>query len=187
MESFTHFTSTTTNLQNIDLFLNSPTFSGLCADVDADMDGVHNSLDRDSDNDGIWDATEAGHGETVIAGITTGPVGANGIDDNVETSADSGTLNYSISDSDTDNTDDYLETDSDDDGCYDTTEAMVSDTDRDGIAGTGAPTVNTNGLVNGITYTIPPHANWQNMAIYIACTCPQVIMNRHITFKTKHN
>lgn len=165
---------------------NTLTFAGLCADVDMDNDGIPNRLDLDSDNDGIWDATEAGHGAINIAGVLTGAVGTNGLNDAVETGVDSGILSYSVSDSDADVKYDFIETDADNDGCNDTTEALISDPDNDGMAGTGIPVVDANGLVTTISYLLPPNSNWQNAAINIGCTCPQVIMNRHVTFKTKH-
>ncbi len=78
------------------------TQSGLqyqCEDLDTDNDGIPDRLDLDSDGDGCSDAYEAG------ATTNTGPnyqfptsnVGANGLDNNLETSADSGEINYESS------------------------------------------------------------------------------------------
>jgi hypothetical protein len=102
---------------------------------DADGDGTPNYLDLDSDNDGILDVVEAGHGATDANGdgMVDGDVGANGLANVVETSADSGTIDYTIRDFDGDGTPDYLDTDSDGDGVYDVVEAGGQDADNDGV------------------------------------------------------
>ncbi len=146
--------------------------SGQCQwSLDTDNDGILNYLDLDSDNDGIFDAHEAGHGETVgadgrIVGADTGS-GTNGLFDVLETAADNDILNYSIADSENsaDGIYDPYELDSDGDLCYDTKEESVSDNDNDGIAGTGTPTVDGGGLVDGHTYTAPPNNFWQNASL----------------------
>jgi len=53
---------------------------------DTDADGVPNFLDLDSDNDGIYDIVEAGNqaNDTNHDGRTDNAVGANGLDDNLE-------------------------------------------------------------------------------------------------------
>ena len=51
-------------------------------------------------------------------------------------------------DSDGDNTADYLELDSDNDGCNDVAEAGYTDANGDGILGAASPTFNTNGTVD---------------------------------------
>ncbi len=139
---------------------------------DADGDGVPNLLDLDSDNDGIYDLHEAGLGSLDVNsdGILDGAsaaFGTNGLLDGVETVADNGILNYTIPDSETtpNGTYDAYQTDADGDGCFDTVEEGVADPDGDGIAGTGAPSVNLEGLVNGVTYTAPPNNDWQNPGV----------------------
>ena len=134
------------------------------SNCDVDGDGIVNSLDLDSDNDGLYDAVEAGHGETHTNGVLTTAVGTNGLVDVLETSTDNGTLNYSISDSETspDGIYDAYELDSDGDGCFDAEEENIPDSENDGIAGVGTPTVDANGLVTSITYTSPPNNTWQN-------------------------
>ena len=139
---------------------------------DADNDGIPNQYDLDSDNDGIYDLIEAGHAELdanmdgIIDGAT-GNFGPNGLYDGVETFAESNTLNYTISDSEVtpDGIYDAYDLDSDGDGCYDTLEEAVADSDEDGIAGTGTPTVTSTGLVSGSTYIPPTGNNWQNAAV----------------------
>ena len=51
-------------------------------------------------------------------------------------------------DSDTDGIADYLELDSDGDGCNDVAEAGYTDVNGDGILGAASPTINTNGTVD---------------------------------------
>ena len=139
----------------------------LCDDID--NDGVSSMFDLDSDNDGIFDLDEAGHSvvdvdvDGIIDGADTGS-GNNGLFDGVETFAESGLINYTPSDSETapDGIYDPYELDSDGDTCFDTEEESINDTDADGIAGTGVPTVDANGLVTSITYTAPTNNGWQN-------------------------
>lgn len=139
------------------------------ASCDADNDGISNYHDLDSDNDGIFDLTEAGHTATDANndGIIDGALalfGANGLFDALETVADNGDINFKISDSEAtpDGTYDAYELDSDGDGCFDTVEEIVADSEEDGTAGTGIPTVYSNGLILGITYTPPTENLWQN-------------------------
>jgi len=73
--------------------------------------------------------------------------------------------NCGIVDSDGDGDPDSKEIDADNDGCFDTMEEMVSDSDQDGIAGTGTPTVDASGLVTSITYTSPSNAYWQDYTL----------------------
>lgn len=143
---------------------------GLDCTNDTDNDNVPNHLDLDSDNDGIWDASEAGHGEAVdsdgrISGADTGS-GTNGLFDNVESSPDNGSIDYSLADSEysPDGIYDPYETDADGDGCYDTQEEQLTDNDSDGILGNGTPSVDANGMVTGFTYTIPTENFWQDSA-----------------------
>jgi hypothetical protein len=77
--------------------------------VDTDGDGTPDYIDLDSDSDGINDVIEAGHGATDADsdGRIDGLVGTNGLSDAVETSPDSGELNYTLSDKDGDNIPDY--------------------------------------------------------------------------------
>jgi hypothetical protein len=148
--------------------------SGFCdfqVSIDDDNDGIENHLDLDSDNDGIYDAIEAGHGEALTNGRLTGAVGTNGVDDNVETAVDNNIPNYTLANTDGDAYADISDLDSDDDGCYDTIEEEINDSDRDGIAGTGAPSVDLNGLVTSITYVDPVNDLWQDASLQIAeCT-----------------
>ena len=107
-------------------------------DFDTDGDGIPNSLDPDSDGDGCSDALEAGATtDTAPEFQFTGAVGSNGLADSVETSADSGAINYdstynffalqpgraACDDTDGDGIPDYRDADADNDGVLNFTEA----------------------------------------------------------------
>jgi len=64
-----------------------------------------------------------------------------------------------LRDTDMDGLPDYLDTDSDGDGCDDSCEAGVPDADADGIAGTGTPVVDDCGRVNGMCQ-VPIDTSW---------------------------
>ncbi|TMM28525.1 hypothetical protein FDT66_13900, partial [Polaribacter aestuariivivens] len=99
-------------------FTNTPTTVTLpnCSN-DTDGDGIPNYLDLDSDNDGIPDNIEAQSTTGYVA--PDGIVDANGVD----TAYTGGLL---PEDTDGDNTQDYLDLDSDDDGLLDNTEAGLT-------------------------------------------------------------
>uniref|UniRef100_UPI00054D6150 beta strand repeat-containing protein n=1 Tax=Aquimarina pacifica TaxID=1296415 RepID=UPI00054D6150 len=119
-------------------------------EFDTDGDGVPDFFDLDSDNDGIYDVVEAGHGlphtDGVITGQDTGS-GSNGLFDGVETMADSGTISYTIADTDVAGNPNFQSTDSDGDGCPDALEGAgffeTADLDVDDSLG---DTVDENGL-----------------------------------------
>jgi gliding motility-associated-like protein len=139
--------------------------------LDTDKDNVPDYLDLDSDNDGIFDRLESGSASTDSNndGIIDGnpnTFGINGLFDNLETTKDSGELNYSISDSDTDGFFDSTEIDSDNDGCFDVTEAGFPDGDMNGILGNSPDSVDENGKITGLAdgYTTPYDEN--NNGVY---------------------
>lgn len=101
---------------------------------DTDSDGIPDSLDLDSDNDGINDVLEAGHADSDGDGDgrVDGAAGANGLSDSVEESADSGTINYTLRDTDGDNVPDVRDLDSDNDGIADVVENGNAAADPDG-------------------------------------------------------
>ncbi|MEX0274517.1 MAG: FG-GAP-like repeat-containing protein [Flavobacteriaceae bacterium] len=119
--------------------------------TDTDLDGVDDYLDLDSDNDGIYDAVEAGHDQSHTNGRLTAAVGLDGVGDNVQNSGqeDSGTVNYTLQDSDSDTNHDFVELDSDNDGCEDVLEAGY--TENSGATGElqGTGYHATTGLVTG--------------------------------------
>jgi Bacterial Ig domain len=66
-----------------------------CGTADTDGDGIVNSKDTDSDNDGCSDALEAGATTSTTQNYTfPGPYGANGLADAKETAVDNGIINY---------------------------------------------------------------------------------------------
>ncbi len=127
--------------------------------IDTDGDGVKDYLDLDSDNDGIYDLVESGSNasDATLDGVIDGLIfGSNGLADNVETSPESGVINYTIRDTDSDGIKNYLELDSDNDLCFDVTEAGFIDGNGDGLLGNTPPTVDANGVVTSdIGYTTP--------------------------------
>ena len=138
--------------------VNDESFSTGCSPTDSDGDGLANGLDLDSDNDGILDAIEAGHGVATVNGRIPGPVGTDGIPDAVQAPSqyNNGTINYNITDSDNDTFLNYTSIDSDSDGCYDVLEAGFTDPDGDGYLGTSPVSINSFGMVTGQGgYTTP--------------------------------
>ncbi|MFS4469421.1 hypothetical protein [Maribacter sp. 2210JD10-5] len=129
------------------------------AGTDTDRDGVTDDLDLDSDNDGIYDVIEAGHNQAQTLGRLNGNVGTDGVPDSVQASGqeNSGTVNYTLQNSDSAGDNDYLVVDSDGDGCNDVLEAgfTQSGTITGELAGTGYDI--TTGVVTGNTdgYTTP--------------------------------
>ncbi|MEP3211417.1 MAG: gliding motility-associated C-terminal domain-containing protein [Maribacter sp.] len=124
-------------------------------DSDTDGDGFANRLDLDSDNDGIHDVLESGgidsdgNGTADDDDDNTNNVGSNGI----PTSAGGGTT---PTDTGANASPDYLNLDSDEDGCSDANEAYSSasaDGDDGGQFGTSTPaTTGAFGLVSAATY-----------------------------------
>ena len=141
-----------------------------CTTVDTDGDGIPNSIDLDSDNDGIYDAVEAGHGIANSNGRLYGLVGTDGIPDSVQAAGqqNSGTKNYSLRDSDSDGNYDFIELDSDNDGCYDVREAgfTESGTKPGELNGSGysATTGKVTGNTNG--YSVPADNNTNGIYDY---------------------
>jgi hypothetical protein len=109
---------------------------------DSDADGVIDALDLDSDNDGIYDVTEAGGGDSDgdgLLGKSPQSVDADGVADG---------SGLSRLDSDSDGVVDRLDLDSDNDGIPDVTDAGGSDPDGDGLVGSGSPSVDVNGVTD---------------------------------------
>jgi gliding motility-associated-like protein len=120
--------------------------------IDSDTDMIKDYLDLDSDNDGIHDLKESGN--TALDANLDGRIdgsnptfGTNGLANNLETSPDSGILNYTIANTDSDNFYNYIDLDSDADACFDVIEAGFTDNNNDGILGANPVTTNNNGLI----------------------------------------
>ena len=130
---------------------------------DSDADNVFDFLDVDADNDGIYDLEESGNGlaDTNADGVIDNAlalVGTNGFADTLETSTDSGFIDYPVTDTDADVTFNYIDLDSDNDACPDVTEAGFTDANEDGIVdGTGS---DANGKVIGSDGYTPPGINY---------------------------
>lgn len=146
--------------------------------IDSDSDGISNQIDLDSDNDGIYDAEEAGHGQAYVAGVVTSTYGPNGLADVVETVAESGVINYTIRNTDGTDPPDYLDTDSDDDGCVDANEAYSSataDSDDNGHYSSGLPpSVTADGLVSAASYGTPGDLDSNSTHDYRENTAPAI-------------
>jgi len=146
--------------------------------IDIDSDGVANHLDLDSDNDGIYDAVEAGHNRTHLNGVVTGIYGANGLANNVETSAESGVINYTIVDTDSSAPPNYQDTNSDDDGCSDANEAYANNNadggDNEYYTTGDPPTVDANGRVTAAAYPVPADSGSNGTLDYVEDTVPVI-------------
>jgi gliding motility-associated-like protein len=143
---------------------------------DFDGDGVPNYLDLDSDNDGIYDITEAQSGalDTNLDGIIDAiQAGTNGLHNGLENPLDSGTLNYTLADSDGDGIFNYVALDADNDLCADVIEAGFTDPDANGVLGAGSVPVNANGVVTGAGGYTPPNPNYSISAPISITTAPQ--------------
>ena len=125
-------------------------------DNDSDGDLLANRLDLDSDNDGIYDVVESGGSDTASNGNADDDndnadnTGSNGI----PTSAGIG--GNTPTDTGADGSPDYINLDSDGDGCSDANEAYTSsnaDGGDGGQFGMGTPAAtDTSGLVSAATY-----------------------------------
>lgn len=134
--------------------------------LDSDADGIINSFDLDSDNDGIFDMEEAstifidGNFDGMIDNAASN-IGMNGWVDSAETAADSGLIGYVLEDTDADGLFNYISLDSDGDLCSDVIEAGFSDANGDGLLGDQTVQVTLSGLVSNANdgYT-SPHQNY---------------------------
>lgn len=134
--------------------------------LDTDNDTLFNFLDVDSDNDGIFDLEESGHGlpDTDFDGMIDNAIaliGNNGFVNSLETSPDTGILNYLVTDTDIDALFNFLELDSDNDACNDVIEAGFTDSDEDGLLGDSPITTDAFGkVINTIDGYTTPHVNY---------------------------
>ncbi|WP_346883945.1 gliding motility-associated C-terminal domain-containing protein, partial [uncultured Algibacter sp.] len=135
---------------------------GIADDFDADGDGVPNHFDLDADNDGIYDVAETGGTDANNDGRADDTDGNTMNNNGIPSTAGTGVDAPIDSDSATDlNSPDFLDTDSDGDGCNDADEAYenaMTDADDNGSFGTGVLTlgigVNPDGTVTAASYDI---------------------------------
>ena len=138
-------------------------FNGITTNIDSDNDGIPNYVDLDSDNDGIYDIVEANHtgidanNDGILDDANATNVGINGLLNTLETVLDNGILNYTIADTDADTIFNFIELDSDNDDCFDVTEAGFTDDNNDGYLGVSPVQVDDKGRVinNSDGYTSP--------------------------------
>ncbi|WP_205410277.1 lectin-like domain-containing protein, partial [Aquimarina longa] len=165
-----------------DIHLDDIIFSSKKCISDTDNDGIINSLDLDSDNDGIYDVIESGGN----ASTTTGQEGRHTDDDDnidntatngVPSLANSGAGNMPIN-TEGSTSEDYLNTDSDGDSCSDANEGSNTGTaegNDGGQYGDNDPQtlvdgeVNSNGLVVAATYSNTPIAEVTDNSVLTAC------------------
>ena len=102
--------------------------NGIVDVYDTDGDGVPNHLDLDADNDGIYDIVETGNGDedTDGDGQTNNPVGANGLDDTIESDDTPGATVPAAPNTDGTGNPNFLDIDSDDDGIPDNVEGQTT-------------------------------------------------------------
>ncbi len=140
---------------------------GICdfaaAIYDTDNDGIINSLDLDSDNDGITDLFEANHGQLDLDnnGIIDGDTllfGANGFFNVLASDPESVTAVaiYSPADTDNDGVLDAYDLDTDNDGIYDVAEADngYADEDNDGRINNSPVVVDIFGLATSLNAVV---------------------------------
>jgi gliding motility-associated-like protein len=166
-------TGTDTNLDGLD-----NAFNGITTGIDTDGDGIPNHLDVDSDNDGIYDLVEAGHGnldannDGILDNANASTVGINGLLNGLETNIDAKilSLNYTIADTDADTIFNFLELDADNDACFDVTEAGFTGTNL-GILVANPFAVSPNGkVINNTDGYTNPNANYNTSAPIILNT-----------------
>ncbi|RDK83873.1 gliding motility-associated C-terminal domain-containing protein, partial [Marinirhabdus gelatinilytica] len=96
---------------------------GIVDDYDFDGDGVPNHFDLDADNDGIYDVDETGGTDDNNDGLADDNDGDPTNNNGVPNTANGGTGNPPIDSGPTAGTPDFLDLDSDEDGCSDANEA----------------------------------------------------------------
>ncbi len=113
-----------------------------CIGKDTDGDGIEDSLDLDSDNDGIPDRIENGG---IAVNLSLKDIDANGLDDVFS-------LTSAPIDTDKDGVYDFYDIDSDNDGIYDLEES-----------GSNLPDTNKDGIIDGVNSIIGKNG-WANSA-----------------------
>lgn len=132
------------NMKGIPVSPSGQPFNPTSLPNDQDGDGVRDYRDLDSDNDGINDVREAGRPDPDGDGIIGSGVPVVNADGRATATPQGNPLSTTSkpTDTDGDQTPDFLDLDSDDDGIDDVTEGGNPDPDFDGIIGTGNPVIN---------------------------------------------
>lgn len=163
---------------------------------DFDEDDVPDFMDLDSDNDGIYDLHESGNNgsDSNNDGRLDGNAnvfGVNGLLNSLETSTDSGVINYTITDTSGNGVFDYRNLDSDADGCFDVIEGGFIDDNNDGILGNESPAVisATGKVENSGSGYLVPQPNYLIAAPLSITQQPETIVvcegeNTQITFES---
>ncbi|MGB0870824.1 MAG: beta strand repeat-containing protein, partial [Flavobacteriales bacterium] len=150
---------------------------------DADNDGIPNREDLDSDNDGIYDVTENQGTDSDNDGMADDTDGNSSNDNGIPSSAGNGlTLTNTIQNT----PHNYINTDSDNDGCSDANEAY-GNTNADGgdgeQYGSGDPLliseneINSNGTVVSASYEIENYSPVEDTLALSICVDPIVALN----------
>lgn len=133
-----------------------PTFvdangDGINDAYDADLDGIINSLDLDSDNDGIPDLVEAGGTDTNGDGVVDviNDTNNNGLADKYD-AAVAGGIALANLDTDGDGIPNSRDLDSDNDGIPDITEARGVDANYDGVVDAGYADMDGDGFADAV-------------------------------------
>jgi gliding motility-associated-like protein len=137
------FTFTHKNLIDADDSTSTFRIMATCLPKDSDLDGIHNQLDVDSDNDGIPDFYES-------QGQNFGPLTHS--DDNGDGLDNVFGSGVAPADNDNDGIPNYLDLDSDNDGIYDLLESNSNATDvnNNGVIDGNSASFGTNGLSNSV-------------------------------------
>jgi hypothetical protein len=137
----------TTTLNSANSSAHIVEFEAFTSCSDTDGDGIINSLDLDSDNDGIPDVIESGGIDTDRDGIADGTVGVTTDTNGIPSSTTDGTGNTPTATVDGDTIPDYLDIDADNDGIPDNIEGQPT-AGYIAPSGTGANIIDEN--KNGI-------------------------------------
>jgi len=177
--------NTTAGCSGNDIKLDDVFFGEIWCDTDSD--GIANHLDLDSDNDGIPDAVEAcGNIGLILEDCSLDINNSDSYEIDPDTGCSNGIIIGSgcvtINDTDNDNIPDFIDLDSDNDGCSDATEACTDSNINVNNSSTSedynnpASSVNDYGLVSdGASYLCPDidNTNWINNSI----GCIECIVN----------
>lgn len=137
--------------------------------IDTDGDNLPNSIDLDSDNDGVFDVFEAGNGnldsdfDGIVNGIDTDGDGIINTP-NIDNNNSFGGLSRPAEDTDGDGIPNYLDLDSDNDAVYDVTENGFSAFDTDGNGMLNGTDADNDGIVDLLGIDLKPTFGGETIA-----------------------